>query len=168
MPAKKPIQQNRTGKATVADSVMTPIHIAELVIKHFQPVGQVLEPCRGTGNIFNLLEEPKDWCEITQGRNFLEYDKKIDWIITNPPYSIYDLFLEKSFELAENVVFLVPLQKAFKSMTTIKMVQNYGGLKEIFVIGGGAKCGFPVGFPVGCLYYKKNYKGDIKLTFISK
>lgn len=81
----KPIQPNRTGKATIADSVMTPTHIAELVIKHFNPVGKVLEPAKGTGNFYDLLQEPKDWCEITEGKDFLEYKEKVDWIITNPP-----------------------------------------------------------------------------------
>lgn len=164
MPSTKPIQQNRSGIATIADSVMTPTHIAELVINHFKPKGKVLEPARGTGNIYNLLSEPKAWCEITEGKDFFDYTEKVDWVITNPPYSIYDLFLEKAFSLADNVVFLVPLQKAFKSMKTINMVQEYGGLKEIFVIGGGGRCGFPVGFPVGCLHYQRQYKGKILFT----
>lgn len=160
----KPIQPNRTGKATMADAVMTPPALAELVIKHFNPVGMVLEPARGTGNFYNLLQQPKDWCEITEGKDFLDYDKKVDWIVTNPPYSIYDLFLNKAFSIADNVVFLVPLQKAFKSMATINQVEKYGGLKEILIIGSGGKCGFPVGFPVGCLYYRKDYKGSIKIN----
>lgn len=160
----KPTQPNRTGIATASDIVMTPISIAEIVLNHFQPAGQILEPARGTGNIFNLMDEPKDWCEITEGRDFLKYNKKVDWIITNPPYSIYDNFLEHCFEISENVVLLVPIAKAFKSMGVEKLVDKYGGLKEIFLIGGGQKCGFAFGFPTGCLYYKRGYKGDIKLT----
>ena len=110
------------------------------------------------------MAEPKDWCEITEGRDFLKYDKKADWIITNPPYSIYDNFLEHCFEVSDNVVLLVPIAKAFKSMGVEKLVDKYGGLKEIFLMGGGQKCGFAFGFPTGCLYYKRGYKGDIKLT----
>lgn len=63
----KPTIPNRSGKATAADLVMTPIHIAEIIIRRYQPEGTCLEPCRGTGNIYNLLPEPKDWCEITEG-----------------------------------------------------------------------------------------------------
>ena len=100
----KPTQPNRTGIATASDTVMTPINIAKLILEHFQPAGQILEPARGTGNIFNLMDEPKDWCEITEGRDFLKYNKKVDWIITNPPYSIYDNFLEHCFEISENAL----------------------------------------------------------------
>ena len=156
-----PTIPNRTGKATASDTVQTPIRIAELMLKHFNPSGLILEPCRGDGNIYNLLPNPKDWCEITQGRDFIDYSGKADWIITNPPYSIYDKFLTKCFEVADNVVLLCPIAKAFKSMKTEKLVDSYGGLKEIWLIGGGQKCGFAFGFPTGCLYYQKNYKGQI-------
>lgn len=162
--SRRPTQPNRTGKSTASDLVMTPPHIAKLIVDKYQPKGFVLEPAKGTGNIFNELPEPKDWCEITEGRDFFDYHKKVDWIITNPPYSIYDAFLKHSFEVADNVVFLTPIAKAFKSMRVEKMVDEYGGLKEIFLIGTGSKCGFAFGFPTGCLYYQRNYKGPIYRT----
>ena len=158
----KPTRPNRTGVTTQSDRVMTPINIAQTIVKHFVPIGKTLEPCKGTGNIYNLLPQGSDWCEIDEGRDFFGYKEKVDWIITNPPYSIYDKFLEHCFELADNVVMLVPLAKAFKSMKIERLVDSYGGLREIWLIGSGSKCGFSFGFPVGCLYYKKNYRGEIK------
>lgn len=160
-------QPNRTGRATASDSVMTPSHIAAMVVEHFNPTGKILEPARGTGNFFNILPNA-DWCEITEGKDFFEYKNRVDWIITNPPYSIYDKFLEHCFEVADNVVLLVPLQKAFKSMKNQKLVDSYGGLKEVFIIGGGGKCGFAFGFLTGCLYYQCGYRGDIKRTLSNK
>lgn len=158
----KPTKPNRTGVSTASDSVMTPKRIAKMIIKKYKPKGFCLEPCRGTGNIYRELPVPKDWCEITEGRDFFDYTKKVSWIITNPPYSIYDTFLRHCFELADNVVLLAPIAKAFKSMRVEKMVDEYGGLKEIWLIGSGTKCGFAFGFPTGCLYYKRNYRGTIK------
>ena len=158
----KPTKPNRTGNSTASDSVMTPPHIAKMVVNHYKPTGLVLEPAMGTGNIYRELTNKKDWCEITKGRDFFDYNKKVDWIITNPPYSIYDRFLEHCFELADNVVLLVPIAKAFKSMKIERLVDKYGGLKEIWLIGSGTKCGFAFGFPTGCLYYKKGYKGLIE------
>lgn len=158
----KPTLPNRTNKATAADLVMTPIYIARIILEKFKPQGLILEPCRGTGNIYNQLPEPKDWCEITQGRDFFSYHRKVDWIITNPPYSIYDKFLQHCFELADNVVLLSPIAKAFKSMKIEKMVDEYGGLKIIWLIGSGTKCGFAFGFPTGCLHYQRGYKGKIE------
>ena len=158
----KPTQPNRTMVATASDSVMTPIRIAKAIVSHYKPSGFVLEPAKGTGNIYNELPEPKDWCEITQGKDFLTYDKKVDWIITNPPFSIYDHFLMHCFELADNVVLLAPIAKAFKSMRIERLVDTYGGLKEIWLVGSGTQCGFAFGFPTGCLYYQRGYKGDIR------
>jgi hypothetical protein len=45
-----------------------------------------------------------------------------------------------------------------------KMVNAYGGLKEIIYMGGGSKYGFAFGFPVGCLYYKRGYTGDCRIV----
>ncbi len=157
-----PTQPNRTGKATASDTVQTPVYIAKMIIKKFQPTGVCLEPARGDGNIYNELPEPKRWCEITQGRDFFDYQDRVDWIITNPPFSIYDRFLEHCFEIADNVVLLAPIAKAFKSMKIERLVDNYGGLKLIWLIGSGTQCGFAFGFPTGCLYYQRGYKGKIE------
>lgn len=87
----------------------------------------------------------------------------MDWIITNPPYSIYDHFLKHAFEVADNVVFFVPIAKAFKSNKVQRMVIEYGGLKELVYMGGGQKHGFAFGFPVGCLHYQRSFVGDCRI-----
>lgn len=158
------VKPNKTDKQNQTDKVMTREDIAIKIIKYFNPNGITLEPCRGSGSFYNNIKCEKDWCEIDEGRDFFNYDKKVNWIITNPPYSIYDKFLLKAFEVADNVVFLVPLAKAFKSQKIDKEIEKYGGLKEIVMLGGGGKIGFPFGFPCGCLYYKRGYKGDVKIT----
>ena len=157
-----PTKPNMTGKATASDTIQTNLKIAEMIVEVFNPHGLVLEPCRGNGNIYKYLPEPKDWCEILQGRDFFDYHKKVDWIITNPPYSIYDRFLEHCFEVTDNVVLLVPIAKAFKSMQIERMVDKYGGLSVIWLIGSGTDCGFGFGFPTGCLYYQRGYTGPIE------
>lgn len=158
------VKPNKTKKQNQTDKIMTNESLAIKIIKHFNPTGLILEPCRGTGSFYNNFNIEKDWCEIDENKDFFEYNKKANWIITNPPYSIYDSFLLKAFEVADNVVFLVPLAKAFKSKKIQDAIDEYGGLKEILYIGGGGQIGFPFGFPCGCLYYKKGYKGDIKFT----
>ncbi len=163
-----PTKPNRTCKATASDTVFTPSNVAKKIIEYFNPAGVCLEPCKGSGAFYDLMPEPKEWCEITEGRDFLEYTGYVDWIITNPPYSIYDVFLTKCFEVADNVVLFVPVAKAFKSMKVENLVRRYGGLKELVFMGGGGKYGFGFGFPVGCLYYKKDYKGDCKITYWDK
>lgn len=161
----RPTQPNKTGKPTASDTVMTPPALAKRIVEHYKPSGTLLEPCRGTGSFYNQMPGA-DWCEITQGRDFFDYKWKVDWILTNPPYSIYDRFLEKCFEVADNVVLLVPLQKAFKSLKNQKLVDSYGGLKEVLIIGGGGSCGFAFGFLTGCLYYQRGYTGPIYRDYL--
>jgi len=137
---------------------MTDRYVAKKALEHFNPKGLVLEPAKGTGSFYDQIRGKKDWCEITQGRDFFDYEKKVDWIITNPPYSIYDRFLIKCFEVADNVVLLVPLVKAFKSRKIDKEIEKYGGLKEVLMLGSGTDIGFKFGFPVDvCIT-----RGDIK------
>lgn len=159
-----PTRANKTGKATSSDTVATPQKTAEWIVNHFAPSGLSLDPCAGGNVFYDLLPYPKHRCEIKDGIDFFNFDERVDWIITNPPYSIYDAFLQHAFEISENVVFFVPIAKAFKSMKIEKMVLAYGGLKEIVFMGGGGRHGFAFGFPVGCLYYKKGYKGSCKIT----
>jgi len=167
-------QPNRSGKSTPNDVVMTPISTAKQIIDHFKPTGSILEPCRGTGMFYdNFPNEDKDWCEISEGKDFFDYDRKVDWIITNPPFSIFDNFLIKSFEVADNVVFFCPLNKVFKSMKIDRAIRDYGGIKEVIHMGGGGRHNFPFGFPVGCIYYQRGYDGpmhysqtyDVELPF---
>ena len=158
----KPQKRNQT------DKVMTNEELAKKIINHFNPKGIILEPAKGTGNFYKnfptgdkLTPVKKDWCEIDEGKDFFRYKKKVDWIITNPPYSIYDDFLLKCFEVADNVVLLVPLAKAFKSRKIDNSIKEYGGLKEIVYAGSGSEVGFKFGSPCGCLYFKRGYKKNL-------
>ena len=146
------------------DVVMTNRVTAQKIIEHYRPTGICLDPCAGDNAFYDFLPNPKIRCEIREGIDFFDFDNKVDWIITNPPYSIYDNFLEHAFAVADNVVFLVPISKAFKSDKIERLVDTYGGLAEIIYLGTGRQNGFPFGFVVGCLHYKRGYVGDIAVT----
>ena len=162
-----PTKPNKTKTATAADRVFTKNTTAKWIVDYFKPQGSILEPAAGENAFYDFFEsENKYRCEIDEGLDFFDWNKKVDWIITNPPYSIYDHFLQKAFSIADNVVFFVPIAKAFKSNKVQKMVLEYGGLKEIVYMGGGSKHGFGFGFPVGCLHYQKGFVGDCKITYV--
>lgn len=59
-----------------------------------------LEPCFGTGAIYNQVDLPerdKYYAEITQGIDYLTTEfEPVDLIITNPPFSLAKEFLIKS------------------------------------------------------------------------
>ena len=92
------------------DIVMTPEYLAINIINHFKPTGKILDPCRGTGAFYNNFNtDDKDWCELTENKDFLTYDKKVDWIITNPPWSKMREFLEHGMKISKNIVYLTTI-----------------------------------------------------------
>lgn len=146
------------------DIVFTPDNIAKKIVLMFAPTGKILEPCKGKGAF--LKYSPKDalWCEIKEGKDFFGFNEKVDWIITNPPYSIFNDFLAHSFEIADNVVFLTPIAKVLKSWGTIMMIKKYGGIKKIWFVPA-SRCGFPFGFPCGAFHFKRDYKGVVEFEY---
>jgi len=145
-----------------ADIVYTSELITKGIISFLQPQGKCLDPCKGDGAFYNHLPGA-DYCEIKEGLDFFDYKNKVDWVIGNPPYSIFKDFLEKSFEIAENVSFLVPTNKIFQRQIIMEMINKYGGIKSIIIYGSGGLIGFPFGFSVGNFHFKKGYKGECKM-----
>ena len=80
------------------DVVFTPSEVAAAMVRHFRPYGRVLDPCKGDGAFLSLLDEA-DYCELQEGRDFFEWSEPVDWIIGNPPYSVYSRWLEHSMKV---------------------------------------------------------------------
>jgi hypothetical protein len=120
----------------------------------------LLEPAKGGGSFYNQFytDCEKDYCEIEEGKDFFNYHKKVDWIITNPPFSIWAQFLEHSTEIADNVVFLCNLGRLLSSAARIQKFQEWGGVKML-IITPPHECGFDFGFGTGAIYWKKGYTG---------
>lgn len=148
-----------------ADVVYTPEKVSKQIINSLNPDGLCLDPCRGDGAFYKFLPIGSEYCEITEGKDFFDYTNRLDWIIGNPPYSNFLEFLHHSFELADNVSFLVPTNKVFQRQIIMDMITTYGGIKSMIVYGSGSLIGFPFGFSVGNFHFKKGYKGacDIKM-----
>jgi len=146
------------------DVVMTPHDVARDVVSHFRPSGLILDPCRGSGAFADLMPG-SDWCEVTEGRDFYNWSKPVDWIISNPPYSIFADFLRHSFTVAEHIVYLIPVNKVFNSDRIMREIWTWGGVPEIYVVGGGAALDFPIGFCIGAVHFQRNYAGPINVTF---
>ena len=142
------------------DKIYTPLKISKMIIDMFDIKGTVLDGFMGDGSFYNQYPESvsKDWCEIDKGIDFFKYKDKVDWIITNPPYSILDEVLEHSFEIANNIVYLVPLSKI--------VISKFGGVPLIYIISA-SKCKFPFGFPACAIYFKKKYNGETKIIIDS-
>lgn len=149
------------------DIIMTPLPIAKQIIDAFDIQGKVLDPFKGEGAFYNQLSGDKEWCEITEGRDFFDYSDHVDWIISNPPYSIFDEVLTHSFEIADNIVYLVPLSKVVSSFKRVRAIEDYGGVPYIYIISA-SKCGFPFGFPACAIHIKRGYTGETKIVVDEK
>jgi len=142
------------------DVVLTPERIAEAIVRHFQPSGRMLDPCKGDGAFLRHMPGA-DYCELQEGKDFFEWTEPVDWIISNPPYSVYSEWLRHSFTVADNIVYLIPINKAFNSSSMLQATVEWGGIAEIVHIGPGSALKFPVGFAVGAVHYKRGHKGGI-------
>jgi hypothetical protein len=145
------------------DVVFTPENIAYGIVEWLKPTGICLDPCAGDNSFLKYLPADSEWCEITRGRDFFEYSKKVNWIIGNPPYSIFGDWLIHSFEIADEVAYIVPTNKIFQRQLIMKLINDWGGVKGLMVYGSGSIIGFPFGFSVGTFYFSKGYKGKCEL-----
>jgi hypothetical protein len=141
------------------DHVYTPDWVVVDMVSHFRPEGLILDPCRGKGAFTDRLPEDTFWCEIDDGRDFFEWREAVDWVIGNPPYSLTRPFFKHSYEVADNILYLVPLRNVFSGYGFVKEIHEYGGIKEIRVYGTGGKLGFPMGNAVGAFHLERGYCG---------
>ena len=146
------------------DVVYTPEWVAKDMVKYFNPGGSILEPCSGDGVFLKYLPDNTKWCEIQRGRDFFAWHKRVDWLFGNPPYGIYSKWLDHSMNIASDIVYLLPVNKAFNSWAMINRVNDWGGIAAIRVYGAGARLGFPIGYAIGAIHYQKGYTGKIDFT----
>lgn len=147
------------GALSPGDVVYTPDWCARDMVDWFKPSGRVLEPCKGDGAIYKYLPEGSEWCEIELGRDFFAYTKQVDWIVSNPPYRIIKEWLQHSFRIAENIVYLMPLNSPLNSMERMRIIFEWGGIKHIRPYGNGSIFGMNYGFAVGAIHFVRGYTG---------
>lgn len=155
------LQPNRNYASN--DLIMTSEALASRIVGYFQPTGVVLEPCKGTGNFLKFFPPGSPWCEITEGRDFFAFHQRVNWIITNPPWSKMRAFLKHSMEIAEDVVFLMTINHLW-TKARLRDIDSCGfGIKEIVLIDSPE--GFPIqGFQLGVVCLEKGHTGTIALT----
>jgi hypothetical protein len=114
--------------AQAGDAVYTPDWCVADMVRYFQPTGRILEPCKGGGAFLRHLPPETFWCEIREGRDFFAWSEHVDWIITNPPYSIGREFLRHALSVSDNVVFLLPARNIFSGYGTLREAAGWGGI----------------------------------------
>lgn len=147
------------------DVVYTPLWCAQDMIAHFAPTGIILDPCKGLGVFHDLLPDGSPWCEITDGADFFQWTDPVDWVVSNPPYSLTRPWFRHSYTIATNLLYLVPLRNVFSGYGFLREIHEFGGFREIRVYGTGGKLGFPMGNAVGAMHIERAYDGPTAFTF---
>lgn len=105
-----------------------------------------------------LTDNPVQWCEIDDGVDFFKTEAKVDWVITNPPYSIFKEVLPKCLEVADNNILVIPVNKLLSSVPRLMDIKRAGcGIKEVYYLGSGRQLKFPFGSPVAAIWIQKGW-----------
>ena len=161
-------------KNNQSDKVYTPEFIVDEVLSIFLPkvnyFETLLEPFKGGGAFYDCMPLGRtDWCEIDEGVDFFEYNKKVDWIITNPPYSIFKEILPKMLEIADNIVIVIPANKLLSSMPRLMDIKRAGcNIRQVHYLGSGRQLKFPFGFPVAAVHIERGYTGFVETTYADR
>ena len=151
------ISHNIKHRKVAKDVFITPSLLAKSHIEMIpQKRGDLwLDPCRYSkdGSYYSQFPDEKDWCEITEKKDFLNYKGKPDIICGNPPYSMLDKWFTKSIELNPRVIsYLIGIgnltarrlemfDKAGYGLTKIKMLKVFSwyGMSILVVWEKGKK-----------------------------
>jgi hypothetical protein len=148
--------------------------LANQIVKHFLPLidvknDLVLEPCAGRGAFVRAFKangiKNITACEIKKGRDFFDCDQRVDWIITNPPFSQMREFLKHSYEIASNVVFLTFTAHVLGMKARLQdMNDARWGIKELLCVPTPPKPWPQSGFQVCAAHLRKGWRST-KVTF---
>ena len=116
------------------DVFLTPTELAKKHIEMIEYNDNDIwyDPFKNSGNYYNNFpNDNKLWSEILDGKDFFDFNEKIDIICSNPPYSIINPILEKCIQLKPRIIsFLIGMG----NLTTkrIEFMNNNGyGLYKI-------------------------------------
>ena len=149
------------------DLVMTPPELAAAVIAYFadRMTGKVLDPARGRGAFHDLFSAhlSRHWCEITEGRDFLDWHETVDWVMTNPPWSRLRDFTRHAMRIAPNVVWLAPLTNLTTKARLRDLDEAGFGIAELVLIDT-PKDWPQSGFQLVAAWLRKGHSGGWSVT----
>ena len=149
------------------DLFFTPVEVAKKCISTM-PVanGDVLyDPFYGdTGPFYEHFREPREWAEIRMGRDFFDRTEPVDFICSNPPFSILTQVLQHSCKVCRKGFGYIILSTALTlsrlnlcrshgfELTRVGLIQNrrwfgYPCLFVVFERGGAGVLSFAINVP---------------------
>lgn len=105
----KNIQWNQRN--TKNDIIYTPKEVALLAISMCDIDNNdiLLDPCYGGGVFYNNFPptRKKLFCEIAKGEDFFLFKEQVDWVIGNPPFSIWNKWLEHTVKITDKFCYII-------------------------------------------------------------
>ena len=93
------------------DVIYTPKIVAQKLIEmcDLKEGDKVLDPCFGGGVFYNNLPDYVDkyWCEIEKDKDFFDFNERMDCIIGNPPFSIWNKWLEHTMKITDKFAYVM-------------------------------------------------------------
>jgi len=126
--------RNIKGREKPNDIIHTPISVVQIMVHmcELKDGDTVLDPSAGSNKVFyNTFPDfvKKDYCEITEGKDFFEYHDKVDCIIGNPPYSLWDKWLEHTMSITDKFCYIFGSLNLTPARLTKIITRGYGVTK---------------------------------------
>ncbi len=112
----KPKKNRKTNahESQSMDCLYTPAYAVEPLFPYLRREWTIWEPAAGEGHMVRALEAAGFRVvasEIRAGQDFFRYQPAhFDCIVTNPPYSIKDAWLERCYQLGKPFALLLPME----------------------------------------------------------
>ena len=130
------------NRKTKNDKIYTPLPVALKMINicNIKQTDKVLDCSKGTGIFYNNLPEcEKYWCEVDEEvigddkRDFFDFTDKVDLIIGNPPYSMWDKWLEHTMKITDKFCYIMGLLNLTNPRVK-KILDNNFGITKIEIV----------------------------------
>ena len=155
------------------DFFETPSYCVDRLLDVEKFLGKILEPACGKGSISEVLKtkgfEVKSFDIKNRGygevKDFFKFTKKVDNIITNPPYNILNDFMVHCLEISKEKVALLLRTNSLEGIVRYHSVFSKGLLKSVYVFCRRVRFNHPrYKKPKGMISYSwfvfdKNFKG---------
>ena len=156
------------------DIIYTPDILAQNIVEYFAPQipkdAHILNPCAGQGAFVRAFQYSGyldiETCEILENKDFFDFNKEVDWIITNPPWSKTRNFLRHSYEIANNIVFLITYNHVLGMKARLRDMREANfNVKEFFGVNTPPLPWPQSGFQLGVVHFQKNYEPPKEYNF---
>ena len=130
--------RNIKGRENPNDVIHTPISVAQIMIDmcELKDGDMVLDPSAGSNKVFyNTFPDyiKRDYCEITEGTDFFEYHNKVDCVVGNPPYSLWDKWLEHTMDITDKFCYIFGSLN-FTPARVTKMINRGYGVRKMHMV----------------------------------